>query len=63
MRGRWWRSRAAGDGGQFIATSGYRKWVSMATSTRNAGFDDEGAFLDHVFATGTRFAEMVEAAR
>ncbi len=46
-----------------IATSGYRKWVSMETSTRNAGFDDEGAFLDHVFETGTRFAAMVEAAR
>jgi sugar phosphate isomerase/epimerase len=42
-----------------LATSAYRKWVSMETTMRNSGIEDEAAFLQKAFATGTALAEMV----
>lgn len=48
---------------RIIATSGYRKWINMEVSMRNAGTTDEDAFLAHVYDDGVRFTEMVEKAR
>lgn len=46
-----------------LATSGYRKWMSMETTIHNAGFKDEDAFLAHVRAGGDRLTTMVESSR
>ncbi len=46
-----------------LASSAYDKCVSMEISMRNAGTDDEEAFLADAFATGSRLADMVAAAR
>ncbi|MBA4388020.1 MAG: hypothetical protein C0404_08570 [Verrucomicrobia bacterium] len=48
---------------RIVAESSYKKPVSMECSMRNAGFEEETAFLDHAFRTGARFARMVEDER
>ena len=44
---------------RILAASAYDKPVSMEVSTRNAGIDDETAFLENAFQAGTQFAEMI----
>ncbi len=46
-----------------LAGSAYEKCVSMEISMRNAGTDDEEAFLADAFAAGTKLTEMVDRAR
>ena len=46
-----------------LARSSYAKCVSMETTIHKTGIADETAFLATAFAAGTRFAEMVAAAR
>ena len=48
---------------RLLAASSYTKCVSMELSMKNAGFDDEEAFLRHALETGTKFREMVEKER
>jgi len=45
-----------------IAASAYAKPINMEVGIRNAGIEDEVAFLAHLVETGTRFADMVSAA-
>ena len=42
-----------------IATSAYKKCVSMEVSIQSSGFDDEVAFLEHVHETGTVLSAMI----
>ena len=46
-----------------IAASLYDKWVSMETSIRNTGIEDEQELLRRAFETGTRFTGMIEKAQ
>ncbi len=48
---------------RIMAESSYDKCVSMESSMRNAGTEDEKVFLDLSFETGTRFARMIADAR
>lgn len=48
---------------RLIAASSYQKCVSMEVSKRESGFADTGEFLAAVFASGSRFARMVDHAR
>lgn len=45
---------------RIIAASAYMKPVSMETTMRDSGITGEGAFLEHVFGTGCRFAAMID---
>jgi len=47
---------------QLIAESAYTKCVSMEVSIHNTGIEDERAFLQQAFETGTTFARMVKNA-
>lgn len=44
---------------RLLATSAYRKCVSMEVTMRNCGIEDEAAFLRKAFETGTAFAAMI----
>jgi sugar phosphate isomerase/epimerase len=44
---------------RIMAESSYTKCVSMELSMRNAGFEDETAFLRKAFEDGTTFANMI----
>jgi len=46
-----------------IAESSYEKWVSLETTMRNCGIDDETEFLAQAFDGATRFAHMLDDAR
>lgn len=46
-----------------LASSSYEKCVSMEVTMRNSGIDDEEAFVQRAFETGTEFARMVEEQR
>jgi len=48
---------------RILASSTYTKCVSMEVTIRNSGIEDEQAFLEHAFDTGTRFAQMIEEQR
>ncbi len=48
---------------QIVAASPYRKPISMEVQIRHSGADSPEAFLHQAFDTGTRFSEMVDAAR
>ncbi len=43
-----------------MARSAYAKCVSMETVMARTGIEDEGAFLEKAFETGTQFSGMVE---
>lgn len=45
---------------KILADSAYKKCVSMEVTMANSGIEDETAFLDHVFATGVKFSEMIK---
>ena len=47
---------------RIIAASAYKKCVSMEVSIHSSGFEDERAFLEHVYETGMKLSGMVEAA-
>ena len=44
---------------KILSESEYTKCVSMEVTIGDSGIEDEAAFLDHVFETGTRFARMI----
>ena len=46
---------------RIMATSAYRKCVSMEVSMRRSGFEDERAFLAVAYETGKRFTDMIGA--
>jgi sugar phosphate isomerase/epimerase len=46
-----------------LASSSYEKCVSMEVTMRNSGIDDEQAFLQRAFETGTEFTATVEEQR
>jgi len=46
-----------------IAGSAYDKWVSLETSIRKTGIEDEAEFLAQAYQAATRLAEMVAARR
>jgi len=48
---------------EIIAHSDYKKCLSVEVSMRESDFTEETTFLEHVFATGTRFSQMVERQR
>lgn len=48
---------------RIIAESSYRKCMSFEVGMKNAGYENETEFLDHVFRTGARFSRMVEEER
>ncbi|HOZ48727.1 MAG TPA: sugar phosphate isomerase/epimerase family protein [Candidatus Hydrogenedentes bacterium] len=48
---------------RILAKSAYRKCVSMEVSMRRSGIEDETAFLNKAFETGTTFAQMVDQER
>ena len=45
---------------RIIASSAYATCVSMEVAMHNSGIDDEVAFLNHAFETGTRLSLMIE---
>lgn len=48
---------------RLVARSAYNKPMSMEVSIKASGIDDETEFLAQAYATGQKFAEMVDAAR
>lgn len=48
---------------KILASSAYKKCVSMELSMRNAGIASETVFLENAFEEGSRFAAMIAEAR
>jgi sugar phosphate isomerase/epimerase len=46
---------------RIIAASAYKKCVSMEVTIHSSGFEDERAFLEHVYETGTTLSEMIDS--
>ena len=44
-----------------MAVSAYKKCVSMEVTIHSSGFEDERAFLEHVYETGTALSEMIDS--
>jgi len=44
---------------RILATSAYRKCVSLEVTLRNSGIEDEESFLQKAFETGMAFTEMI----
>ena len=46
---------------RIIAASAYKKCVSMELSIHSSGFEDERAFLEHAYQTGTTLSTMIDS--
>jgi len=46
---------------RIIAVSAYEKCVSMEVTIHSSGFEDERAFLEHVYQTGTTLSTMIDS--